>query len=75
MHQLMETGEVVIAGPRHARPVTLKSRLLWALDKGPARWTWKTNLWSMLVVLAILVGTGVAVSLGLLITLAVARVH
>lgn len=61
MEQLMETGtQELSVGPRHARSVTLKGRLLWALDKGPARWTWKTNLGALIAVVATLVLLGVA---------------
>lgn len=64
MEQLMEKPiEMLKSGPRHARPVTLKSRLIWALDKGPTRWNWKTNLVVVLVVIGVLVGLGIAVSI------------
>ena len=70
MEQLMEKPvEMLKSGPRHAKPVTLSGRLKWALDKGPARWSWKTYMAAMAIVVALLVTLGVALALGMIVVL------
>jgi len=70
MEQLMEKPvEMLKPGPRHARPVTLKGRLIWALDRGPTRWSWKTYMAAMAIVVVILVLMGVAMVVGMIVIL------
>jgi hypothetical protein len=70
MEQLMEKPvEMLKPGPRHAKPVTLKGRLIWALGKGPARWSWKTYMAAMAIVVVFLVFMGVAMAVGMIVIL------